>query len=379
MIAAGLADPDLAPAPPEPPVWVEGLRAWMVSAHADVQALLRLRTMAPPDPRALLGRVEARTGRSYPHLAAVLDGTMLFQTGPRHANARQVMGGVLAGLSRRWSADALRAEADAILAALPDDATLDVAGGLAEELPCRVAGDMLGLAPHRLRRLRAMSQQVTAVWRPLPSLREYARLEALCAEAHADLAAAPPCLPGAAADALDVPLADLVMFLVIAAVDSTASSIGAGLDLLARDRALQARLRADPHLVDGFVAETLRLAGPLRRLNDRIAQVPTTIGGVEMPAGATAIPQVDRAHRDPLAYPDPHRIDLTRTGPATLGFGGGGHACQGGVLGQAQVAAMLGAVLERFDIALGPGRRALAEDPILRRYEALPLRLARVA
>lgn len=379
MIAAGLADPDLAPAPPEPPVWVEGLRAWVVSAHADVQALLRLRTMAPPDPRAVLGRVEARTGRSYPHLAAVLDGTMLFQAGARHANARQVMGGVLAGLLRRWSADALRAEAHAILAALPDDATHDVASGLAEDLPCRIAGDMLGLAPHRLRRLRAMSQQVTAVWRPLPALREYARLDALCAEAHADLAAAPPCLQGAAADALEVPLADLVMFLVIAAVDSTASSIAAGLDLLARDQALQARLRAEPQLIDGFVAETLRLAGPLRRLNDRIAQAPTTIGGVALPAGAAAIPQVDRAHRDPLAYPDPHRIDLARAGPATLGFGGGAHACQGGALGQAQVVAMLAAVLARFDIAPGPGRRALAEDPILRRYEALPLRLARLA
>lgn len=376
MTAGTLTDPDIAPLPPEPPVWSEVLRGWVVSDYANVQALLRLRTMAPPDPRGQLARVEARTGRSYPHLAAVLDGAMLFQTGARHAGSRQAMGGALAVLSRRWTEDALRAEARAILGALPDDAAHDVAAGLVEELPCRVAADMLGLAPDRLRRLRAWSQQVTAVWRPLPSLRAYARLEALCAEAHADLAAATPRLHGAAA--LEVPLADLVMFLVIAAVDSTSSAIAAGLDLLARDAALQAQLRVEAHLTGGFVAETLRLAGPLRRLNDRIALVPVVIGGAEIPAGGAAIPQVDRAHRDPAAYPAPHRIELARAGPPTLGFGGGAHACQGGALGQAQVTAMLAAVVERFTIAPAPGRRALADDPILRRFEALPLRLSRI-
>ncbi len=379
MSAASLTDPDEVPQPPGPPAWNEALRCWVFSTHADVLAVLRQRTMAIADPRAVLARMEARTGRAFPHLAAVLDGTMLFQSGTVHASTRQAMRAVLAGISRRWSREALQAEARAILATLADGGEVDLAASLADELPCRVAADMTGLDPDRLRRLRRVSQQVTAAWRPLVSLSEYARLNALCAEAHAELGAGAPRLPGVDADALEVPVGDLVMFLSIAAVDSTASSIAAGLDLLARDAALQARLRGDPGLVAPFVAETLRLAGPLRRVSDRIAVEPATVGGVEIAAGVPAILQVDRAHRDPAVYRDPHRIDLARSEGPTLGFGGGAHACQGGVLGEAQVAAMVGAVVDRFEISPAAGRRALANDPILRRYEALPLRLSQFA
>ena len=98
----------------------------------------------------------------------------------------------------------------------------------------------------------------------------------------------------------------------------------------------------------------------------------------EIPAGSAIILQIDRAHRDPAAYPDPHGIDPLRTRPTLLAFGAGPHACQGGVLGQAQVAAMLAAMLARFAIAPTPGPRRLAADPILRRFETLTLRLARI-
>lgn len=377
MTARVLTDPDLAPAPPQPPSWNEAMRGWMLSAHADVQAVLRLRTMAPPDPGAVLARVEARTGRTHPHLGAVLEGTMLFQSGPRHAATRQAVRGMLAALSRRWDGEALRTEARAILANLPDTATMDVAAGMAEELPCRIAAEVTGLDPDRLRRLRAVSQQVMVAWRPLVSMREYARLETLCAEAHRELDMAPALLPGVAADALETPVADFVMFLVIAAVDSTASSIAAGLDLLARDAALQGRLRAEPGLIAAFVSETLRLAGPLRRITDRVAQEPVVVGGVEIAPGASAILEIDRALRDPSVYREPDRIDLGRAEAAGLGFGGGAHACQGAVLGQAQVAAMLGCVVEQFQVVPAPGRRALADDSILRRFEALPLLMRR--
>jgi hypothetical protein len=38
---------------------------------------------------------------------------------------------------------------------------------------------------------------------------------------------------------------------------------------------------------------------------------------------------------------------------------------------------MLGCAVERFVISASPGPRALADDPILRRYRTLPLLLAR--
>lgn len=378
MNAARVTDPDILPAPPEPPQWSTQHQAWVLSSYADVQTALRLRSMGAPDPRGGLARIEARTGCPHPHVSAALDGTMLFQTDPRHAASRGVVRTLLAAASPNWTAQALQAEARAIVAALADDATLDAATGLADLLPCRVLGDILGLAPELIRHLGAQSRQLSALWRPMPPLREYARLEALCEQVHADLQRDPPCLRGASGHALDYPIADLVLFLAIAGVDTTASTIATGLDLLARNRALQARLRAQPALIGGFVAETLRLVGPVRRLRDRVATAPAMFSAVEVPAGCALILQIDRAHRDPAAYPDPHCIDPTRRGPPLAAFGGGAHVCQGAALGQAQVAAVLAAVLERCEIAPAPGPRALLDSPFLHKFETLPLRLTRL-
>ena len=372
-------DPERTPPPPEPPRWSVEHQAWVMSRHADVLAVLRNPAMVASDPGWELARIEGRTGRRYPHLAAALPGTMLFQQGPRHRASRAAMRNVLATLARQWNAAALGHEAAAVLAGLPDEAVLDVATTLADELPCRVAGAMLDLAPDVLRRLRTLSQATTSLWRLMPPMREYARLEALCREAHEMLRITPARLLGLDDPGLDYPLADLVLFLVIAAVDSTASTIAAGLDLLARDADLQARLRAEPGLTAGFVAETLRLAGPLRRFNRRIATAPAVVAGVELPEASGVILEIDRAHRDPDAYPRPDAVDLDRAGPALLAFGGGAHACQGAVLGQAQVEAMIAAMVAGFEIAPAPGARVMADNPILHQFAALPLRLRRLA
>ena len=370
-------DPERIPPPPEPPRWTVEHQAWVMSRHADVLAVLRNPEMVASDPGWELARIETRTGRRHPHLSAALEGTMLFQQGPRHRASRAAMRSVLATLSRQWNAAALGHAAAEILAGLPDEAVLDVATALADELPCRVAGDMLGLAPEVLRRLRTLSQATTSLWRLMPPMREYARLEELCREAHEVLEHTPARLLGLDDPGLDYPLADLVLFLVIAALDSTASTIAAGLDLLARDADLQAWLRAEPGLTGAFVAEVLRLAGPLRRFNRRIVTAPAVVAGVKLPEASGVILEIDRAHRDPDAYPRPDEVALDRAGPALLAFGGGAHACQGAVLGQAQVEAMIAAVVAGFEIAPAPGARTMTDNPILHQFAALPLRLRR--
>ena len=47
---------------------------------------------------------------------------------------------------------------------------------------------------------------------------------------------------------------------------------------------LQARLRADRSLIPNFVEECLRIEGPVKG-DFRLAKKPTSVGGVEIPAG----------------------------------------------------------------------------------------------
>ena len=59
-----------------------------------------------------------------------------------------------------------------------------------------------------------------------------------------------------------------------------------------------------------------------------------------------------------------------------LALGAGAGACQGDTLGQNQVAAMIGYVLETFTVPPGPTRGSLLGNPILRQFDTLPLLLS---
>ncbi len=84
-------------------------------------------------------------------------------------------------------------------------------------------------------------------------------------------------------------------------------------------------LRRRPESIEGFVRETLRLAGPIRRLNRRVIAAAMALDRVTIPANSGVILDIERAHRDPAPYPLPEAIDLDRRGPPLLAFSDGAH------------------------------------------------------
>ncbi|NCX72850.1 MAG: cytochrome P450, partial [Betaproteobacteria bacterium] len=54
------------------------------------------------------------------------------------------------------------------------------------------------------------------------------------------------------------------------------------------------------------------------------------------------------ANRDPRAYPDPDRLDLSRDGAAHLAFGYGSHICLGFPLARLEGMVAIPALLSRF-------------------------------
>jgi nocardicin N-oxygenase len=189
--------------------------------------------------------------------------------------------------------------------------------------------------------------------------------------------------PGGAIDRLSTGHADddtvgLAIFMLIAGAETITGTIAAALDILARNPGWQDQLRAEPALMPGFVRETLRLAGPLRRLTPRFAVEDVSIGGAEIRRDDLVILRTDSAHRDPAVYTDPERIDPTRKGAALLAFGGGAHICQGPLIGAAEAEVMVAAVLARFAVRPGSTRGALFAHEDWRVFETLPLTLTPV-
>ncbi len=127
----------------------------------------------------------------------------------------------------------------------------------------------------------------------------------------------------------DAQLVDMSLVLLGAGHETTANMLSLGaLALLTHPEQLAA-LRADRSLFDDAVEELLRYLSIVQLGVTRIATEDLTLGGVEIPAGATVVLATPEVNRDPAHFPDPDRFDVTRPRSSHLAFGHGVHQCLG--------------------------------------------------
>jgi cytochrome P450 len=112
----------------------------------------------------------------------------------------------------------------------------------------------------------------------------------------------------------------------------------------------------DPTLVGAAVEETLRYDTPLQRAN-RFALEDIEIAGQRVRRHERVVLLLGGANRDPDAFPDPNRFDISRTRSAEhLAFGAGIHYCLGHALARLEGAAALTALVERMPTLHQAGR-----------------------
>jgi cytochrome P450 family 144 len=163
--------------------------------------------------------------------------------------------------------------------------------------------------------------------------------------------------------------------LLSAGGESTTSLIGNAVRMLAEDPDLQQHLREHPQDVDVYVEEVLRLESPFRQMMRSVPR-DTTLGGVDIAAGSTALLLFAAGNRDPDQYDDPDVVDLQRGSPRHhLAFGHGIHYCVGAALARIEARAVLKAVLAQTrNFALDPDHSPRWVDSLLvRRHQQLPV------
>jgi cytochrome P450 len=120
----------------------------------------------------------------------------------------------------------------------------------------------------------------------------------------------------------------MCLLLLAAGHETTANLIGNGtLALLEHPDQLD-WLARHPGQCAQAVDELLRYDSPIQ-VASRVARDDLALGGVIVRKGQQALVVLGAANRDPARYPDPDRLDLTRTGPPHLAFGNGPHFCVG--------------------------------------------------
>jgi len=165
--------------------------------------------------------------------------------------------------------------------------------------------------------------------------------------------------------------------LLSAGGESTSSLLGNAVRMLAEDQGTQMRLRSNPELVPAFVEEVLRLQSPFRFL---LRSVPrsTSLGGVELPEGATVLLFWGAANRDPAVFDEADQVVPDRPVPRRhVAFGRGIHHCVGAPLARMEARILLTTLLEKtseisLDQVVPP---EWVPSLMVRRHQSLPVTL----
>lgn len=139
----------------------------------------------------------------------------------------------------------------------------------------------------------------------------------------------------------------LLHMLMIAGHETTTSTLGSLLALLAERPHLVGAARDDSRLQKRLIEEVLRLAAPVQGLF-RITTRELELGGILLPARTRICVRLGAANRDVARFPAGDTPTLDGPLAAHLAFGAGIHHCIGAPLARRELAIALEALLQRF-------------------------------
>jgi cytochrome P450 len=354
---------------------IPGMPMWTVLRHEAGRVLLN-------DPGFELSRITYQRpdvpADCLPYLRSLQE-----MDGPEHARLRRLVSPAFTPRRAGQFRDRMRRIVDGLLDELTGSGPVDLVPALARPLPMAVICELVGIPPADRSRWHSYGE-VFATGRG-------DRLGEIIPGIVADARAAVEQRRAAPADDLlsdlvqvqedgdgltDVEIVGLVWQLVLAGQTPT-HLVANGLAALLAHPDQLAALRRDRALLPGAVEELMRWCGPQLMTFPRYAREDTELAGVPIAAGDAVVVSVVAANRDPRAFDDPDRLDVTRAAGRAghLGFAHGPHFCLGAALARTQTAVALEALFDRApDIALAEDVTYLP-DPATWRLAALPVLL----
>lgn len=154
-------------------------------------------------------------------------------------------------------------------------------------------------------------------------------------------------------EAADEDVYFLTLFMVLAALETTAHVLSSMVRLLLEHPRQLNWLRVHPEQIPDAIEETLRHDPPIHMIS-RVAPEDTELAGVTVRKNEMVQIMVGAAHHDPDHFASPEVFDISRRA-SHLSFGGGIHYCLGNALARLEAECLLTALLERL-----PGLRISA-------------------
>jgi cytochrome P450 len=368
----------------EDPVHHSPLGFWVLTRYEDVVAALR-------DPRlakeAIAAFVAARFGAAVPAVGL----SMLDRDPPDHTRLRSLVSKAFTPRVVERLRPRIQQIVDGLLDRAQRTGGMDLIEEFAYPIPVNVICEMLGVPVEDHERFKGWSIDVArgldSILLPVDSevpRRSMAARTAL-ADYFRELIARRRAAPRAdmlsdliaaeeAGDKLtEHELLATCILLLIAGHETTVNLIGNGTLALLRHPDQLQRLRESPALIGSAVEELLRFDGPVQR-TARIPSEDITIDGRKIAAGEMVMPFIGAADRDPAQFPDPDRLDITRTDNRHIAFGWGIHFCLGAPLARVEGQIAINTLLRRLPrLALATDAPEFRESLTLRGLKSLPV------
>ena len=128
---------------------------------------------------------------------------------------------------------------------------------------------------------------------------------------------------------------------------TTTDLIGNGLWLLHTYPTEKEKLLVDPKLIGNAVEEILRYEPPVE-VTARIAPRDMEVRGCPIKHSQVMTPSLRGANRDPGAFVEPNKFDISRDRVPHVSFGGGSHICIGAPLARMEAQVAIPAFLRHF-------------------------------
>ena len=355
---------------------------WLVSRHAEVDAVLRDRRLGrvfvPREPR---DRFEPWN--------LVNELSMLELEPPDHTRLRRLVSSSFTPRRVESLRPAVTRIVDDLLDSAAEQGSVDLVDALAEPLPVEVIAELLGIPRADRPLLRPWSNAITALYEPLhdeataeAAIRAASEFTAYLREQVADRRARPTedLLSGLveASDEGERLTEDEVVVTAIlllnAGHEASVNVAANGTVALLRNPDQLERLRAEPDLVTPAVEELIRYDTPLS-VFDRVAFEPVEVAGQTIQPGERVGLLLGAANRDAEAFDRPDRLEISRHPNNHVGFGAGIHFCLGAPLARLELRIAFARLVERFpDLALDgePVRRPTFQ---FRGFESVPVKL----
>jgi cytochrome P450 len=327
--------------------------------------------------------------RFLPRMLRVFSDNMLRHDNPDHRRLRRLVEQAFS----RHSVENLRGRigvlCDRLLAGLAGRETVDLLEEWARPLPVAVICELLGLPeedrPMFARWVKALFRSVTlfGLLLALPSmvrLQNYFRrhFEQCRRQPHPGLMTALVQAEQDGDQLSEDELLAMAFLLLFAGFETTVHLLSGGTLALLSAPEQKERLLNDWSLAPPAVEELLRFVSPVQMSEPRYVIGDLEFHGRSLRRGDYIVAFLGAANADPARFPDPEKLDLSRSPNPHVSFGSGTHFCLGAQLARAEAQVGLERLFThypRLALARADSELRYSGHMLLRALVALPVRL----